>query len=90
MALVSLFIIFVTVEFTIVTSLSICTEVLPGVRATMMSGYVAAAGIGRVVGALLGGPVWLIGGIEATAAVSAAITAMGLISLVWGLRGWRP
>ena len=90
MALISLFIIFVTVEFTIVTSLSICTEVLPGVRATMMSGYVAAAGIGRVVGALLGGPVWLMGGIEATAAVSVAITAIGLISLVWGLRGWRP
>jgi predicted MFS family arabinose efflux permease len=59
-------------------------------RAMMMSGYVAAAGIGRVAGALLGGPVWIIGGMEATAFVSVMISAMGLVSLVWGLKGWRP
>ncbi|MBN2179975.1 MAG: MFS transporter [Deltaproteobacteria bacterium] len=90
MALGFLFLVFLTVEFSIVTCLSLSTEILPAMRAMMMSGYVAAAGIGRVAGALLGGPVWIIGGMEATAFVSVMISAMGLVSLVWGLKGWRP
>ncbi len=90
MALVFLFLVFLTVEFSIVTCLSLSTEILPAMRATMMSGYVAAAGMGRVAGALLGGPVWIVGGMGATAYVSVAISVMGLVSLVWGLKGWRP
>ena len=56
LALCGLFCIFLTYEFTIVSALSLCTELLPGSRATMMSGFLAAAGTGRVVGALTGGP----------------------------------
>jgi predicted MFS family arabinose efflux permease len=89
MALTGLFIIFLTFEFTIVTSLSLFTELIPTSRATMMASYLASAGVGRVVGALIGGPIWLAGGIYATALVSAAISAVALISLVWGLRGWH-
>ena len=85
----SLFLIFLTFEFTIVSFLSICTELLPGSRATMMSGFLAAAGLGRIVGALIGGPVWLAGGILATGLVSATISGLALVSLVWGLKGWR-
>jgi len=55
----------------------------------MMSGFFAAAGIGRVVGALIGAPVWLKGGILMTGFVSAAISCLGLLFLVWGLKGWR-
>lgn len=89
MALTGLFIIFLTFEFTIVTSLSLFTELVPASRATMMASYLASAGIGRVVGALIGGPIWLAGGIFATALVSAAISGLALVSLVWGLRGWQ-
>jgi predicted MFS family arabinose efflux permease len=85
----SLFLIFLTFEFTIVSFLSLCTELLPGSRATMMSGFLAAAGFGRIVGALIGGPVWLAGGILATGLVSATISGLALVSLVWGLKGWR-
>lgn len=88
-ALGGLFLIFLTYEFTIVSALSLCTELLPGSRATMMSGFLAAAGIGRVVGALIGVPVWLKGGIQMTGFVSAAISCLGLLFLVWGLKGWR-
>ncbi len=88
-ALGGLFLIFLTYEFTIVSALSLCTELLPGLRATMMSGFLAAAGIGRVVGALIGVPVWLKGGIQMTGFVSAAISCLGLLFLVWGLKGWR-
>jgi predicted MFS family arabinose efflux permease len=55
----------------------------------MMSGFFAAAGIGRVAGALIGGPVWLAGGMQATAAASAGINLLALAALLWGLRGWQ-
>jgi predicted MFS family arabinose efflux permease len=89
MALAGLFMVFLTFEFTIVTSLSLFTELLPKSRATMMASYLALAGIGRVVGALIGGPIWLAGGILATTLVSAAISGLALASLLWGLRGWK-
>ena len=68
---------------------SLSTELLPGARATMMSGFLASAGAGRVIGALIGGPVWLAGGIVATGLVSASVTGLGLASLAWGLRRWQ-
>jgi len=89
MALTGLFFIFLTFEFAIVTSMSLFTELLPAYRATMMSGFFAAAGMGRIAGALMGGHVWLAGGITATCLASAAVSGLGLASLAWGLRGWR-
>ena len=88
MAFVSLFLIFVAFEFMIVASVSMATELLPEARATMMATYLGAAGLGRVVGALIGGPVWQMGGIFATGVVSAFISALALGSLWWGLQGW--
>ena len=89
MAWTGLFLVFLTFEFTIVASLSLFTELVPKSRATMMASYLALAGIGRVMGALVGGPIWLAGGIQATTLVSAAISGLALASLVWGLRGWK-
>jgi predicted MFS family arabinose efflux permease len=81
--------IFLAVEFTIVTSLSLATEVLPALRATMMAGYLAAAGVGRVIGAMLGGPVWTAAGITGTAVVSGGATLLALACLLTALRGRR-
>jgi DHA1 family inner membrane transport protein len=89
MALTGLFVVFLTFEFAIVTSLSLFTELVPKSRATMMASYLALAGVGRVVGALIGGPIWLAGGIQATTLISAAISGLALASLAWGLRGWK-
>jgi hypothetical protein len=50
----SLFVLFLIFEFTVVSSLSLSTELLPTSRATMMSGFFAAAGLGRVIGSLIG------------------------------------
>jgi len=88
-ALTGLFIHFLIFEFTIISSLALCTELQPEMRATVIAGFFAAAGLGRIVGALIGGPIWLAGGLVATSLVSAGITALALISLGWGLRGWR-
>jgi len=89
LALMGLFLTFLTFEFTIVTAFSLFTEILPAARATMMSSNVAAISIGRVMGALVGGPVWLAGGLLATGFVSAAVGGLALVVLLWGLRGWR-
>jgi len=89
LALLGLFITFLAFEFIIVTALSLFTEILPSARATMMSSNVAAISIVRVMGALVGGPLWLAGGMLATGFVSAAVSGLALVLLVWGLRGWR-
>ncbi len=88
-ALVGLFIIFLSFEFTVVTALSLVTEILPGARATMMSGLMAASSLGRVIGVAVGGLVWLAGGLTANALVAAVITGSALVCLVLGLRGWH-
>ena len=79
LALCAVFAIFISTEFTIVSSLSFSTELLPQSRATMLAGYLAAANAGRVVGALIGGPIWMRGGIVATACVSAVLSGGGLL-----------
>ena len=89
LALAGLFFLFLTVEFSIVTGFSLFTEILPDARATMMSGIMATTSVGRMIGALAGGPVWLAGGLMATGLVSAAISGLALVSLAWGLRDWR-
>jgi len=89
LALTALFVHFCIFETTVVTTISLATELLPRSRATMLAAYYAAAGLGRVVGALLGGPVWLAAGIAGTGLISSAINALALTALLWGLRGWK-
>ena len=86
--LTGLFIVFFTFEFTIVTSISLATELLPGQRATMMACLQAASGLGRTLGALIGIPLWLGGGIGATSGISVAFCIFGLIAISWGLKHW--
>jgi predicted MFS family arabinose efflux permease len=89
LALGMLFVHFCIFEATIVTVLSLTTEILPASRATMVAAYYAAAGLGRIGGALLGGPVWLAFGIVGIGMTSAALTALALAALAWGLSGWH-
>lgn len=88
-ALLGLFITFMCFEFTIVTYLSLATEILPGARATMMAGHMATSSLGRVVGAAVGGLVWMAGGPTASGYVSAIIASSALVCIVLGLRAWR-
>ncbi len=88
-AMVGMFFVFFAFELTIVTSFSLSTEVIPQSRATMMAGFYATAGVGRMIGVILGGFLWGLGGITAVAWSSAGLTCLGLLSLVWGLHGWK-
>ncbi|NJN95569.1 MAG: MFS transporter [Anaerolineales bacterium] len=88
LALAGLFVVFLSFEFAVVTTISLATEVLPGARATMMASFMATMGVGRVIGALAGGSIWLGGGILAVSLVSASTTALALGCLWWGLHRW--
>lgn len=89
LAMVGMFFIFLCFEFVIVTSFSLSTELMPEARATMMAGFYATAGLGRMLGVLLGGWLWQAGGIEAVTWTSAGCTVLGLLALLWGLAGWQ-
>lgn len=86
LALAVLFGVFITFEFSIVTAISLFTEFLPDARATMMSCYLAAASLGRICGAFLGGFVWMKSGIFAIGVMSSALSILALLLLIWGLR----
>lgn len=89
LALVGLFLVFLTFEFTIVTSFSLFTEILPGARGTMMSFNVGTLSLGRMLGVTIGAPVWVSGGLVATGLVSAAISGLAFVWLLWGLHDWQ-
>ncbi|MCP4024623.1 MAG: MFS transporter [Desulfobacteraceae bacterium] len=80
--LFGLFILFLTFEFTIVTSMSLSTELVPDFRASTMSLYFAVAGIGRVVGALMGGLVWKAYGIAGVGFLSGVSTLIALLAAI--------
>lgn len=80
-ALVGFFLAFLTCEFTIVSSLSLFTELMPEARGTLMAGYLTGAGVGRFLGALGGGILWNLGGVPAVAAAAAVMAVLGLIAL---------
>ncbi len=88
-ALAGLFFIFLCFETSIVCSFSLGTELLPSNRATMMAGYLAAAGLGRMTGAFTGGAIWLKFGLNGVMIASGAIMIAALAFLAWGLVGWR-
>ena len=90
LALVGLFILFIAVEFTFVTALSMATEILPDQRATMMSGMLAVAGLGRMAGAVTGGFLWLSQGAVAVALLSALLCAVAGLCAIYGRCGGRP
>lgn len=89
LALAGLFFIFLTFEFSIVSAMSLFTEVMPRARGTMMSTNLSAAGVGRVVGSLVGGSVWVAGGLPVNSLAAVVASALALGCLVWGLSRWR-
>ncbi|MBN2549770.1 MAG: MFS transporter [Anaerolineales bacterium] len=87
-ALVGLGCLYLTFEFTIVSSLPLMTEILPTARATYMACYIASLSIGRTLGDLAAPPLYQAGqgttagyGILFIAVVSAAINLLALAAL---------
>ena len=84
-----LFLIFFSFELAIVAMLSLCTELVPSARATMMSSFLAAAGLGRVGGALAGGFVWPMAGMGGIGLITTLGCMAAITAILWGLHGWE-
>ncbi len=82
--LAGLFLVFFTFEFTIVTCMSLSTELVPELRASTMSAFFAIGGIGRVAGAFSGGFIWSNYGLLPICLVSGFCTCAALISILAG------
>jgi DHA1 family inner membrane transport protein len=87
LAMAGMFLVFLSFEFTIVTALSLSTETVPHARATMMSAFLGAAGIGRMAGALIGVPLWLAGGMRVIGITSALLSFCALVFLLFSFHG---
>jgi predicted MFS family arabinose efflux permease len=80
-ALIGLFILFISFEFTIVSSIPLMTEQVPGSRGALMGFNIAALTGGRAVGALIGAPL-LTYGLFANGFVAASLNLIGLVILI--------
>lgn len=85
-AMLGIFLVFLFFETAMVTSFGLSTELMPQARATMMAGFYAAGGIGRVLGVILGGLGWKLGGIKLVAGGAAFATITGLLFFLWGFQ----
>jgi predicted MFS family arabinose efflux permease len=91
-ALITLFVLFLFFEMTVVGGLPLMTEIVPAARGVVMSIILAAGGLGRALGALLGPVIWTRGGFEVLGLVSAAIMLIALLILATSIReaGGQP
>lgn len=79
-ALIGLFFFYISFEFTLVTSISLMTEVLPEARATLISFNVAALSLGRALGAPIAP--WLYSfGFPVVAAGAVGFNLLALVAL---------
>lgn len=83
-AVAGLFLVFFTFEFTVVTSMSLSTELMPELRASTMSAFFAVAGMGRVTGAFLGGFTWSNFGLLPICLVSGCCMLGACLSIFFG------
>lgn len=88
LALVSLFLLYITFEFSMVSSLALMTEVMPGARATFMAAFVASTALGRAAGSLAAPSLYRLGqaqpglpSIFVTVAAAALVNLVGLALL---------
>jgi predicted MFS family arabinose efflux permease len=80
-ALISLFILFVCFEMTVVGGVPLMTEIVPSARAIVMAVTLAAASLGRAIGALVGPALWDWAGFQWLGVVAAVIMALAVLIL---------
>lgn len=81
-----LFALFLCFEFTIVSSMSLGTELVPEFRAATMAAFYAVGGIGRIIGAFSGGLIWSAYGIQGICLVSGVCSVFALTALGAGIK----
>jgi len=87
-AMATLFFFYLTFEFSVISGLSLMTELVPEARATMMSASLAALAGGDAMGALVGSSLFA-SGIGPNAAIAVLLDLLALGIIVQFLRGYR-
>jgi predicted MFS family arabinose efflux permease len=83
-ALVSLFLFYLTFEFTMVSGIPLMSEILPSARATMLASHMALIALGRSVGDLLAPSLFtqtVLPGIAANALAAILFNLLALMAL---------
>ncbi len=81
-ALICLFLIYLTFEFTMVSGIPMMTEILPSARATMLAAHMALIALGRSVGDLLAPTLFTQTIIPGIAAIALAAILFDLLALI--------
>lgn len=87
-ALISLFLFYMTFEFTIVSGIPLMSEIYPSARATMLASHMALIALGRSIGDLLAPALFsqrLIPGISANAMAAILFNLLAMVAL-WQIR----
>jgi predicted MFS family arabinose efflux permease len=88
LALLAYFVLFLFFEITVVGGVPLLTEIVPSARAVVMSSVIAAAGLGRVIGAWLGPFLFSEVGFIGNGLSAAILTSTGVILLyLWVKEG---
>ena len=86
MTLLALFSLFLFFEMTAVGGIPLFTELVPSARGVVLSVAIAAGGLGRAIGALLGPAIWRMGDIKAIGIASAGMVFVALFILILWIR----
>ncbi len=85
-ALVGLFLVYLTYDFSVVSTLPLITELAPGARGTMMALNVAAMAVGRLISSLVAVRLWNAGGLIANTLVSSVLVVVAWLILASAVR----
>ena len=85
-ALASLFLLFFCFEMTVVGGVPLMTELVPTARSVVLSVVLAAAGLGRALGAFIGPVVWDRVGFQGLGVITAVIMALAVVVLALWVR----
>jgi predicted MFS family arabinose efflux permease len=89
-ALLGLFLVYLTFDFSIVSAIPMISELAPQARGTLMATNVAAMAVGRLASSLSAIRLWSAGGLAANTLLSAAAVALALALLLTLIRERRP
>lgn len=89
-ALVGLFLVYLSFDFSIVSLFPLLSELAPGARGTLMAVNVAAMAVGRLISSLTAARLWSAGGLAANTFVSAATVGVALVLMLVLIRERAP
>lgn len=85
-ALISLFVLFIFFEMSVVGGIPLMTEILPPVRGVVMSVILASGGLGRALGALISPVIYTQGGFQLLGLTATLVMGLAVVILVLWIR----